>query len=239
MKQYLFSIFFFHLISTSIIGQKVVDTQRDLAKYPKLGKDEKVYYIEKDNIQIDSLSVISMNTSLIIGKCNDWDEMSCGIINLSVSVENIARMKGYNGVSINNYQGTERKDTLDVIFYRLTSKKIIDIQKSDTLKQLYLINPKSNTDKDTKIDGEKLTVKSGSFLKKAVNSDYVTVKLGGGLLSSSGQLGFTKSNKRYFVINGYQITGATTGVGIGVSSPTLMEVGEVAAKIIMKYLPNN
>jgi hypothetical protein len=124
-----------------------------------------------------------------------------------------------------------------VIFYRLSAEKIAALQEDKT-KYLSLINPKNGSDTDVKVEGESSTLYSGTYLLKEAKKYDISIKLGNGLLKSSANLSFRKLNKRYFIVNGYKLTGGGMGggIGIGVNSPTLMEVGHLAGEIIMGLL---
>lgn len=235
MQKVQVTVFLCLSIAVNLYCQTIVEVKQDKTNYSELAKDENVFYVKKDSIEQDSNQIKSTEELLLIGKCNNWDEASCGIINLSMFAEKAARTRGYNAVSVNYYSETPKKDTLSVIFYRLSDEKILEL-KQDNNKRLVLINPKNGSDRDVKVNGETTTVYAGTYLLKKVSTENMSVKLGKGFLSSSASLGFKKATKRYFIVNGYQLTGAPRGIGIGVSAPTLMEVGQLSGEIIIGLL---
>lgn len=235
MRKTKLTIFLCFSIAVNLYCQVIVKVKQDKSTYPKLGKDDNVFYVRKDSILQDSNHIKSSEELLLIGKCNNWDEESCGIVNLSIFAEKTAKKRGYNAASVNFYRGTSKKDTLSVTFYRLSEDKISELQQ-DRTKYLTLINPKSSSDKDVKINGATLTLNTGTYLLKKVTTENVTVELGKGLLTSSANLGFKKIDKRYFIVNGAQLTGASRGIGIGLNAPTLMEVGQLSGEILKSLL---
>jgi hypothetical protein len=226
MQKLKLTIFLCFSIVLNLSAQIIVEVKQDKMNYPALGKEERVFYVKKDSILQDTSQIKSFEELLLIGKCNNWDEASCGIINLALFAEKAAKTRGYNAASVNFYRGTSKKDTLSVIFYRLSDAKITALQEENRTQYLTLINPKNGSDIDVKVEGESATLYSGTYLLKEAKKYDISVKLGNGLLKSSANLSFRKLNKRYFIVNGYKLTGAVSGgIGIGVNSPTLMEVG--------------
>ena len=233
----IFILFSFLCLSFSVFGQKITTITADFREYSALDYDDNVFFLDRDSVSLDS-TVLSTQEVQIAGKCNGWNEASCGILNLAIFTEKTARKRGYNAVRVIYYSGTDKKDTLGIVFYRLSNEKMREIELEKTGKFLFLINPKSNTEKDVKINDEKMTIASGKYAEKEIKTDNASVRLGGGLLVSSAQLGFKTLNRRFFIINGSQMTGGAPrggGIGIGFSAPTIMEIGEVAGRIFIKY----
>jgi hypothetical protein len=84
MQKFKITIFLCFSIAINLSAQIIVEVVPDKTNYPKLEKEETVFYVKKDSIQHDTNQIKSFEELLLIGKCNNWDEASCGIINLAL-----------------------------------------------------------------------------------------------------------------------------------------------------------
>lgn len=215
--------------------QRIIEVNKDKENYHKLGKGDKVYFVKKDSIREDSSRIKSTEELLLIGKCNNWNEETCGILSLSIFAEKTAKARGYNAVSVNFYRGTPKEDTLSVIFYRLWFDKIRELENNEK-KYITLINLQNSSDKDLEFNGKSMTLSAGTYLQKEVKIENMKLKFGKGVLASKVNIDFEKINKLYLITDRYHLTGPFKGVGVGFSGTFLMAVSPLSGEIMMSFL---
>jgi hypothetical protein len=216
MKVLFFLLFYLH-----IQAQVIVEITKAKQKYDPINKTERIYFLDKKGLKLENVNVSEVIEIKCIGECFMMEKSHCGIFNLATFSVKKAREMGFNAVRYKNYSGYSKNDTLNLFFYRLSPESLEVLEKNEPKKFVKLINPETNSAKNIVIDEEELSLPKGTFIRREVLDNNITLKIGGGPFSGKGQLNFSENKNRTFIILGKELIGSD--IGFGLKGATIQE----------------